>query len=118
MSMVGGRLDRDADDEDADSAAVRADLRQAYERGRLDERGRRRGHPFLMTLTVLCAVIGLVILVLAGVNGSFASGGAVVDRGISAAGDRLGPAAGRVADNARSGPFGGHGAPADAGGSG
>jgi hypothetical protein len=92
--MVGGRLDDDAKSASIPEAdALKADLRQAYERGRMDERARRPRHPVLMTLTVLCAVVGLVVLVLAGVNGSFQGGGAAVDHGLARAGDQVGHAA-------------------------
>jgi hypothetical protein len=92
--MVGGRLDEDAKSASTPEAeALKADLRQAYERGRMDERTRRPRHPVLMTLTVLCAAFGLVVLVLAGVNGSFQGGGAAVDHGLARAGDQVGHAA-------------------------
>ena len=97
--MVGGRLDEEARAEDATD--IRTDLRKAYERGRLDERARRRRHPFLMTITFLFAIVGLVSLALAAMNGSFARGGAMMDDGLSIAASRAGPAARQAADNAR-----------------
>ena len=100
--MVGGRLDDDAKaPEAADAGDIRADLRHAYERGRLDERARRRRHPIFMTITFICAIVGLVSLVLAGMNGSFARGGAMMDDGLAIAANRAGPAARQAADNAR-----------------
>lgn len=99
--MVGGRLDEDARaPEPAADDDVRADIRHAYERGRRDERAGRRRHPIFMTLTFICAVIGLVVLVLAGLNGSFERGGAVMDASLSIAASRAGPAAKQAADNA------------------
>ena len=100
--MVGGRLDDGARAPEApDTGDIRADLRHAYERGRQDERGRRRRHPVFMTVTFICAIVGLVSLVLAGVNGSFARGGEVMDSGLAIAANRAGPVARQAADNAR-----------------
>lgn len=111
--MVGGRLDEDAKTAPTPEAqALKADLRQAYERGRLDERARRRRHPLFMTLTFLCAAVGLVVLVLAGVNGSFQGGGAAVDHGLVQAGDQVGPAARRAAAGADNAVTQARGAPA------
>lgn len=69
----------------------RADLREAYNRGRRDERARRKRHPVLMTFTVLAAVIGVVLLALAAVNGSFGDAGRVVDQNLSVAADKAEP---------------------------
>lgn len=100
--MVRGRPDDDARaPEAADTGEIRTDLRQAYERGRRDERARRRRHPIFMTVTFICAIVGIVSLVLAGVNGSFARGGMVMDNGLSIAANRAGPAARQAADSAR-----------------
>ncbi len=70
----------------------RADLREAYQRGRDDARAARRRHPFLMTLTVLIAAVGLVVLALAAVNGSFGGAGAVMDRNLATAASKAEPA--------------------------
>ena len=69
----------------------RADLREAYERGRRDARMARRRHPVLMTLGVIAAAIGVVLLALAAVNGSFGSAGAVVDQNLATATDQAKP---------------------------
>jgi hypothetical protein len=66
-------------------------MRQAYERGRLDERARRRRHPIMMTLTFLAAAVGAAVLAMAAKEGSFARGGVVVDQGLSQAADRAEP---------------------------
>jgi hypothetical protein len=85
---------------DLDAAALGAELREAYERGRRDERASRRRRPVFMGLTFLAAVAGVVFFALAAANGSFAGGGGAVDRSLAAALDRAGPAAGRAAEAA------------------
>lgn len=95
--MIGGRLKRD---ERAPDALDKSDLREAYERGRRDERAGRRRHPFLMTITFALALVGVVLLALAAVNGSFGRGGGVVDDQLNVAADRAGPAVGQAASNA------------------
>ena len=71
--------------EQLDIEEVRADVREAYERGRKDERASRRRHPVFMTLTFIAAICGVILLALAAVNGSFAGGGGVADETLSAA---------------------------------
>jgi hypothetical protein len=68
-----------------DAHAVAGDLREAYERGRRDERASRRRHPIGMTLTFLAAAVGVIVLILAAINGSFSGAGEVVDSSLSAA---------------------------------
>jgi hypothetical protein len=70
---------------------ARSDLREAYEMGRQDARRGRRRHPILMTLTVLIAAIGIIILALAAVNGSFGGAGDVVDQNLAVAADTAEP---------------------------
>lgn len=104
--MVGARIDPDdrtaalsrAEQQDIDEA--RADVREAYERGRKDERASRKRHPLLMTLTFIFAICGLALLAIAAVNGSFASGGAVVDQNLSIAADQTGPQVRQAASQA------------------
>jgi len=79
--MVAARLDRDASPE----ALEKADLREAYERGRSDERATRKRHPVAMTLTVIAALAGVVLLALAAINGSFTRAGGVVDQNLNTA---------------------------------
>jgi hypothetical protein len=95
--MIGGRLEKD---ERAPDALDKADLREAYERGRRDERAARKRHPLLMTITFLLALVGVTLLALAAVNGSFAGGGGVVDDKLNIAADRAGPAVSQAASNA------------------
>lgn len=78
-------------DRDPAPQADRADLREAYERGRKDARAARRRHPVMMTLTVIAAAIGILVLLLAAVNGSFTRAGNVVDQNLAAAADRAAP---------------------------
>ena len=86
--MAVARLDRDDAGPDA---LARADLREAYERGRRDERASRRRHPVAMTLTVAAALVGVVLLALAAVNGSFTRAGGVVDQNLNTAVNRAEP---------------------------
>lgn len=81
VSRVEG-LDRA---QDAQTADLRADLREAYERGRRDERTSRRRHPIFMTILFLVAAVGAALLVLAAANGSFGRAGELVDRSVSQA---------------------------------
>lgn len=70
----------------------RSDLRQAYELGRRDARRARKRHPVLMTFTIIAAAIGLMVLALAAVNGSFSGAGKVVDQNLATAADQAEPA--------------------------
>ena len=96
--MVGGRLN---DDTRATDALDKADLREAYERGRLEERSRRKRHPIGMTLTFAAAAVGVVILALALVNGSFGAAGAQVDQGLQIAKPVASQAAANAGDQLR-----------------
>jgi hypothetical protein len=99
--MVGGRLDSPTISDDRTAALdraealdykeVQADVRQAYERGRSDERASRRRHPIFMTLTFVAAICGVALLALAAANGSFSGGGAVADQNLSAAVNKAEP---------------------------
>ena len=99
--MVGGRLDSSTAPDDrtaalsraeaVDMREVQADVREAYERGRSDERASRRRHPIFMTLTFVAAICGVALLALAAANGSFGAGGSVADQNLSAAVDKAGP---------------------------
>ena len=85
--MVAARLDTNAAAADLD----KADLREAYERGRSDERASRKRHPVSMTLTLIAALVGVVLLGLAAVNGSFTRAGGVVDQNLTTAVNRAEP---------------------------
>lgn len=78
---------------------VRADLREAYERGRKDARAGRKRHPVLMTFTVVAAIVGVVLLALAAINGSFGQAGRVVDQNLAVAADRAEPVVRDAADD-------------------
>ena len=95
--MLGARLDPDdrttsaSRAERLDLQEVQADVREAYERGRKDERASRRRHPVVMTLTFAAAACGVALLALAAINGSFAGGGSVADQNLNAAVNRAEP---------------------------
>ena len=103
--MIGARLDTDdrpgdrvADRtaalsraEQLDAKEIQADVREAYERGRKDERASRRRHPVFMTLLVVAALCGVALLALAAINGSFSGGGAVADQNLNAAVNKAEP---------------------------
>lgn len=81
--MVGGRIGDDPrSSPDTPDRLDKADIREAYERGRRDERGRRKRHPIGMTLTFAAAAFGVVVLALALMNGSFSAAGQQVDQGL------------------------------------
>lgn len=75
----------------SDRDEERRDLRQAYELGRRDAHQARRRHPFLMTVLVLVAALGLIFLALAAVNGSFGGAGRVVDQNLATAAEEAEP---------------------------
>jgi hypothetical protein len=95
--MVGARLDPDdrtaslSRAEQLDVKETQADIREAYERGRKDERASRRRHPIFMTLTFVAAICGVALLALAAVNGSFSAGGSVADQKLDAAVNKAEP---------------------------
>ncbi len=67
------------------------EVRDAYERGRRDERRARKRHPVMMTLTFAAALVGGAVLVLAAKEGSFARSGGIVDHGLAVATNRAEP---------------------------
>jgi hypothetical protein len=77
-----------------------ADLRAAYEHGRRDQKRLRRRHPIAMTILVLAAAVGLVVLALAAVNGSFGGAGQVVDQNLTTAAAKAQPVVQDAADKA------------------
>jgi hypothetical protein len=95
--MVGARLDPDdrtaalSRAEQLDMREVQADVREAYERGRKDERASRRRRPVFMTLLFVAAICGVALLALAAINGSFSAGGSVADQNLNAAVNRAEP---------------------------
>lgn len=68
------------------SAGVAKD---AYVQGRRDERARRRGSPLLTFLLLIVVAIAAVLIYFAIQNGSFSSGGAVVDQKLSNAAETV-----------------------------
>jgi len=91
------------EDERAERATVLSDTgdkrsRDSYERGRRDERARRRGSPLLTLLVVLIAAAGGALVYLAAREGSFSGGGQVVDHTLSHAADGAKPAVGRAGE--------------------
>ena len=53
-----------------------------------------------MTVTFVLALVGVALLALAAVNGSFSAGGGVVDDKLNIAADRAGPTLSQAASNA------------------
>lgn len=83
--MAIARLDPTERDIAGSDSLAREDLREAYERGRKDERATRKRHPLGMTLMAVAALVGVVVLALAAVNGSFSRAGGVVDQNLNTA---------------------------------
>lgn len=75
----------------SDRDTERRDVRQAYELGRRDANKQRRRHPILMTFVVIAAAVGLILLALAAVNGSFSGAGTVVDQNLATAAGQAEP---------------------------
>ena len=75
----------------SDRDTERSDVRKAYELGRRDARQQRRRHPILMTFVVIAAAVGLIVMALAAVNGSFSGAGTVVDQNLATAADQAEP---------------------------
>ena len=67
------------------NGATETDVKAAYERGRRDERGRRRTHPILGLIVFVIALIGAGMIYLAAREGSFSGGGQVIDHSIAKA---------------------------------
>ena len=78
----------------------RLDLREAYDRGRRDERQARKRRPVLMTFTFVAAIVGAILLGLAAYNGSFGDAGRVVDQNLAVAADQAEPVVRNAASDA------------------
>jgi hypothetical protein len=63
----------------AEQGVLRTELNQAYRRGRRDERLLRRRSPIALAALVAMALIGAVVLVTAAQQGSFETGGGMID---------------------------------------
>jgi hypothetical protein len=85
---------------DAGPALDTSDLKEAYRMGRKDERAARKRHPVMMTITFLMALVGVTLLGLAAINGSFEDAGRVADHNLGVAADRAEPAVRSAADDA------------------
>ena len=93
---------RDRSPAAADRApALEGELRQAYERGRRDERARRRRSPLAMLAVSLTALAGAGILAVSAWQGSFTQGGAMVDHQIATAAENAEPKIQAAAEDAR-----------------
>ena len=78
-------------------------VRQAYDRGRRDERARRprrHGAPFLTLIVLVAAVVGAGAIYLGVSEGSFSRGGQVVDQKISSVAQPASQATRNAADRA------------------
>jgi len=62
-----------------------ADVRDAYEQGRRDEKARRKSHPLLALIVFALAVVGGVMLFLVLREGSFSKAGQVADQQVAVA---------------------------------
>jgi hypothetical protein len=76
---------------EADFKALSPPIRDAYERGRKDERHSRRRHPFIMAGLLVLAAAGASMITLAAMTGSFGEGGAVADMRLAQAADNTAP---------------------------
>ncbi len=83
---------------DADLSALSPPIRDAYERGRKDERESRRRHPLIMSGLVVLAAAGASLITLAAVTGSFGDGGQVADQRIAQAADSAAPVIDQAVD--------------------
>lgn len=93
--------DRDrAGDRDRLAHEVDKAEKAGYQRGLRDGVRARRNNPILMILVLLLAVFGVAVGVLAALEGSFAGGGARVDRGLGVAAVEARDTGGELAQDA------------------
>lgn len=85
---------------DAPRQDDRSELREAYEMGRRDAKRARKRHPVLMTLTIVAAIVGVIVLALAAINGSFSTAGVVVDQNLATAAENAEPVVRNAASEA------------------
>lgn len=69
----------------ADPSPSDADVRDAYKKGRQDEKARRKSHPILALVVFALALVGAVMLFLAMREGSFSGAGKAADANIAVA---------------------------------
>lgn len=74
-----GRVIRDDADVRETVALTDKDLRDAYDRGRRDEAVRHKRNWLWTIIEALLALVSVIVLVLAALNGSFERGGRVID---------------------------------------
>ena len=67
----------------ADPGVLRAEMRDAYDKGRRDERKRHRSSPLLNLGLLAVAAVGAMMLFYAAREGSFSGAGSVVDTKLS-----------------------------------
>jgi hypothetical protein len=88
----------------ADPALSKEIRRDAYERGRQDERSRHKSHPFLMLLLLIAALFGAAVLGLyAYKGGSFTRAGQTLDSVTARGAEEAREAGAEVADEAGEG---------------
>lgn len=95
-----GRVIRDDADVRESVTITDKELRDAYDRGRRDEASRHHRNWLWVIVEALLAVVGVIILVLAALNGSFERGGRVVDEQLSIARVEAGPTIRNAASDA------------------
>ena len=76
----------------AEKTMMAEDLKDAYNKGRRDERAHRTHHPFIAMAVVALALVGGVMLFLAAREGSFSTAGRVADDKLAVAAAEAGPA--------------------------
>lgn len=90
MPMLGfGRRERIP--ETTVTTLTEADVKAAYDRGRRDERARRRRSPLMSLAFGLTAIAGAGLLFFAAKEGSFQRGGAAVDTQLAVASENAAP---------------------------
>ena len=67
----------------ADPGSLKAELQDAYRRGRRDERRHHHRSPLVTVGLITIAAVGAIVLFFAAQQGSFAGGGKVVDAKLS-----------------------------------
>jgi hypothetical protein len=88
----------------ADPAITKEIRRDAYERGRQDERSRHKSHPFLMLLLLIAALFGAAVLGLyIYKGGSFTRAGQTLDSVTARGAEQAREAGAEVADEAGEG---------------
>jgi hypothetical protein len=86
---AGPREERLNIEQDMVGRPLKAEIDAAYERGRQDERARRRGSPVIAILVVIVALMGGGMIYLAIRDGSFGAAGAQVDHTLSSGVDQV-----------------------------